>query len=182
MGAPRPMAWYSDSSRRASPIEEGERVKQHDAEGVVHRLTREGTLTAWPDVRVKPAEQCQRGPRASTRPRRPVDAKSPIKKAECFPQPAQVLSRGGGRGFGSQAVAPRPWARCPAYEGAGRGQAIGARSEVNRTPKEIAPFRPISDGRTPEKQTPAHLAARVTPARAKRTPPARAKRTMPARR
>ena len=44
------------------------------------------------------------------------------------------------------------------------------RSEVNRTPKEIAPFRPISDGRTPEKQAPAHLAARATPARAKRRP------------
>ena len=41
-------------------------------------------------------------------------------------------------------------------------------SEVDRTPKEIAPFRPISDGRTPKKQAPAHLAASAISACAKR--------------
>ena len=43
------------------------------------------------------------------------------------------------------------------------------RSEVNRTPKETRPFRPVSDGRTPKKQAPAHPAAAKAVARAKRT-------------
>src|SRR5471030_3341067 len=121
MGAPRPMAWYSNSSRRASAIEEGERVKQHDAEGVVPRRTREGTPTAWPNVRVKPAEKCQCGPRASTRPRWPVDAKSPLKNANVFINPHRCCCGEVGGGLVRRRLRHVLGHRCPVYEGAGRG-------------------------------------------------------------
>ena len=125
-----------------------------------------------------PSNQCQRWPRASARARCPADAKSPLKKCECFSPPAQVSLRGGGRGFGSQAVAPRRWASVPCIRRCRTRPNHRCRAlKLTEPPKEIAPFRPISDGRTPESQTTDHLAARVPPARAKRTTSARAKRT-----
>ena len=48
--------------------------------GVRPRPAREGAPAAWPDVRVKPGAPRRRWPRASTRPRWPVDAKTPQKK------------------------------------------------------------------------------------------------------
>ena len=77
------------------------------------RRTREGALAGWPEVRVKPGALCQRGPRASTRPRRPVDAKTILKNGECFSPPAKASLRQGGQGLVSPAVAPRRWASVP---------------------------------------------------------------------
>ena len=45
------------------------------------RRTREGALTRWPAIRVKPGTPPKRWPRASARPRWPVDAKAPSKKS-----------------------------------------------------------------------------------------------------
>ncbi len=61
--------------------------------------TREGAPTAWPDVRVKPAEPCQRRPRASSRPRRPDDAKATFKTANVFLHPPKCLCGRVGRGL-----------------------------------------------------------------------------------
>jgi len=48
------------------------------------RRSREGALASWPDVRVKPGAPPMRWPRASTRPRWPVDAKTPFKEMRMF--------------------------------------------------------------------------------------------------
>src|SRR3954470_19102396 len=45
------------------------------------------------------AGEWQRGPRASTRPRWPVDAKTPLKAAKVFSPPAEASARQGGQGF-----------------------------------------------------------------------------------
>ena len=61
-------------------------------------------------LRVKPGAPPERWPRASTRPRWPVDAKAPFKNCECFSQPADTPARQGGQGFRSQArPARRGW-------------------------------------------------------------------------
>ena len=57
----------------------GTRSSQRSAEGVAHRPSREGAPAPRSAVRVKPGAQCQRWPRALTRPRWPVSAKNLIK-------------------------------------------------------------------------------------------------------
>ena len=63
------------------------------AAGAADRPSREGALAAWPEVRVRPAALPKRWPRASTRPRWPVDAKTILKNGECFSPPAKVVAR-----------------------------------------------------------------------------------------
>src|SRR5471032_442053 len=72
----------------------------------------------------------------------------------------QCRQRQAGQGLGSKAVAPRRWASVAWHTKVqDAAKPSMPRSEVNRTPKEIAPFRPISDGRTPESRAPAQPAA-----------------------
>ena len=55
------------------------RSSQRSAEGAAHRPSREGTPAPRSVFRVKPGAPSRRWPRASTRPRWPVDAKPPFK-------------------------------------------------------------------------------------------------------
>ncbi len=111
MSAARPPAPVIQNHQYPVPATEaGEQVKPRSAAGAADRPSREGTPAPWSDVRVKPGALPERWPRASTRPRWPVDAPITLKNCECLSPPAQVLARRGGRGLVSQAVAPRRWA------------------------------------------------------------------------
>ena len=57
------------------------------------RPSREGTPTTRPDVRVKPGAPPIGWPRASTRPRWPVDAKDNFQNCGCFSSPAKPSPR-----------------------------------------------------------------------------------------
>jgi hypothetical protein len=54
-------------------------AERRNAAGVVPCRSRKGATAGWPKVRVKPGAVCRRWPRASTRPRWAVDAKTPLK-------------------------------------------------------------------------------------------------------
>ena len=104
--------------------------------------SREGAPATRFDVRVKPAARLPRWPRASTRPRWPVDAKSPFKNHRVFSQPTEVPARQDGLGLGSQARPARrgPWLACAPSPRA--RPACVTRSEVDERPSDSRPSRP----------------------------------------
>jgi hypothetical protein len=143
MCAARPSVAAIQGRQHAVPvIEAGEQVKPRSAAGAADRPSREGTPTAWPDVRVKPGPLPERWPRASTRPRWPVDAPITLKKSECLSSPAQVLARRGGRGLVSQAVAPRRWASSARIRRCRARPASVARTSFIERPRKSRPSRP----------------------------------------
>ena len=101
------------------------------------RRSREGTLTAWPVVRVKPGSPPKRWPRASSRARCPDDAKTTYKN---------------GCGFSPPAKQP------PAKDGGGLFLArsrkeLARRAKEGQEPERV-PHRPCSDqaGTQPQPQ------------------------------
>ena len=153
----------------AKAISRVARIQAARREGVAPRRTREGASTAWPDVRVKPVAPPARWPRASTRPRWPVDAPITPKTANVFLHPPRCLRGRVGRGLFRRRLRHVVGHRCPVYEGSERDrQTSRGRVSPNAQGHRGRPG-PMSDGRTPAKQAPAHLAARATSARAKRT-------------
>src|SRR5438552_4842862 len=62
-------------------------------EGAAHRRSREGAQAPWPVVRVRPGAPPRRWPRASTRPRRAVDAKVSPKVLRTFPSECRLQAR-----------------------------------------------------------------------------------------
>jgi hypothetical protein len=177
MCAARPsVAAIQDRQRAVPAIEAGKQVKPRSAAGAADRPSREGTPTAWPDVRVKPVAPPERWPRASTRPRWPVDAPITLKKANVFLHPPRCWRGEVGGGLFRRRLRHVVGHPRRVYEGPGRDAlALRGRVSSNAQGNRGRPG-PISDGRTPEKQAPAHLVASATPARAKRSTPALAKR------
>ena len=136
------------------------------------RRTRIRTPTAWPDVRVKPGAPPERWPRASTRARCPVDAKTPLKMANVFLHPPSRWSDRMGRGSfrrrtrhvvghrwrGIRRCRTRPSNRCRALK-------------LTERPRNRGRSGPIQMAAEPEKRVPAQPVAAKAAARAKRTTP-----------
>ena len=138
--------------------------------GAARRPSREEAVAGDRPVRVRPGAPPIRWPRASTRPRRPVDAKKPFQELLHSSPLAEVSLRQGGRGLVAQAN----------RDGAG-GSLRSASHVVERGPMASArwssklrstrnPRRPgrIPVAREPEQQAPAHPAARDASASAER--------------
>jgi hypothetical protein len=118
--------------------------------------SRQGTKATRPAIRVRPGGQCQGWPRASTRPRWPVDAKTPPKN-RCTgicpnrqPAPAARWActwrddepgRRGHRGGPQEVPGAAQWP---------------TRTNFERTPSEGRPSRPTSGARSASSQVRAH--------------------------
>ena len=129
---------------RTISLSRSAQVEPRDAEGVAPRRSREGTPTCWPDVRVKPGAPGQGWPRASSRPRWPDDAKTPLKNTKpVFVPTAKPSPAKGGVGL-FLARSRKEWPEGPGGTRARKSptptpaQTQPARSRINRS----QPHRP----------------------------------------